>query len=500
VAAHTVAGIPPGQVKILLNGVPRTVMRVILNPDFNRNLVGTDGANDIALVQLAAPVTDIVPATLLAGDLDVGQVVDLVGFGARNGGQFGIKRRGSMAPIADVQDSTFAWRSGLPGQDSVSGDSGAPLYLTVNGVPAIAGIVSGSNGETSVNTRVAPYLEWIAQFVTGVHTVTQPEVTDAADAAIAVGSDIGGSTAAIFNADGTPRFTVSPFGKFTGGIRTATADFNRDGVADLVVGTGRGTSALVRVLDGATQAELFRTNPFGTAFTRGVLVAAGDVNGDGIPDLAISPDSGGGARVRIFSGAGFTQIADFFGIDDPKFRGGARVTFGDMNADGVDDLVVAAGTGGGPRVAAFDGARLGMDGGPKLFGDFFTFEQKLRNGSFVAIGDLNGDGFGDLVAGAGPGGGPRVSVVDGRSLVQNGSGTPISLGTYFAGNPASRSGVRVSVKDIDADGQADVVTGPGGGGSRVSVYAGRDTIPGISPKAALEFEAIKNFRGGVFVG
>ena len=80
-----------------------------------------------------------------------------------------------------------------------------------------------------------------------------------------------------------------------------------------------------------------------------------------------------------------------------------------MNGDGVGDLVVAAGFGGGPRVAGFDGTTLGAGTPAKLFADFFAFEQTLRNGVFVAAGDLDGDGFADLIAGGGPGGGPRVT-------------------------------------------------------------------------------------------
>src|SRR5213079_163953 len=110
---------------------------------------------------------------------------------------------------------------------------------------------------------------------------------------------------------------------------------------------------------GTTQDELFAVAPFEASFTGGVFVAAGDLTGDGLADLVISPDQGGGPRVRIFSGGnGFAQVADFFAIDDFNFRGGARAAVGDLNGDGVGDLVVAAGFGGGPRVAAFRGGSL----------------------------------------------------------------------------------------------------------------------------------------------
>src|SRR5439155_23089493 len=129
---------------------------------------------------------------------------------------------------------------------------------------------------------------------------------------------------------------------------------------------------------------------------------------------------GGGPRVRVLANEGHTVLADFVGIDDPTFRGGARAALGDLNHDGVPDLVVSAGYGGGPRIAGFNGAAL-LTGQPiKLFNDFFAFEPTLRNGAFVALGDVNGDGIADLVTAGGPGGGPRVQILSGQNLVQSG--------------------------------------------------------------------------------
>jgi hypothetical protein len=313
----------------------------------------------------------------------------------------------------------------------------------------------------------------------------------------AVGNGLSGS-ARLFNPDGTERFHITPFPGFTGEVRTAAGDFNGDGVADLVVGTGPGSATHVRVLDGVDQHELFAIDPFEAAFTGGVYVAAGDLNGDGKADLAITPDEGGGPRVRVFNGNGFTQLADFFGIDDPDFRGGARPAFGDVNGDGKSDLLVAAGFGGGPRVAIFDGAGLGPNGGPKVVGDFFVFEQTLRNGVFITAGDLDGDGFADVIAGGGPGGGPRVFALSGHDLIQ---GTQTQLANFFAGDPDSRGGIRVAVKNLDGDAKADLVTGAGDGdGSHMAAYLGSAITPNGTPPTSFEFDAFPGTTGGVFVG
>jgi len=312
------------------------------------------------------------------------------------------------------------------------------------------------------------------------------------------GADVGGGSATLFNADKSVRYTVAPFAGFTGGVRTATADFNRDGIADLIVGTGPGIATRVLILDGKTQAVLFDVSPFEASFKGGVYVSAGDVTGDGIPDLAITPDEGGGPRVDVYSGAvSFPKIISFFGIDDVNFRGGARSAIADMTGDGVADLIVVAGFGGGPRVAGFDGKSLA--GTPqKIFGDFFAFEQTLRNGIFVTAGDLNGDGFADLIAGGGPGGGPRVLAFDGKSLLTN---TQTNLANFFGGNVDSRGGIRVAVKDLDGDTRADLVVGSGAGaGSRITGYLGKNIATSGTPTAQFDFDAISGFNGGIFVG
>ena len=307
-----------------------------------------------------------------------------------------------------------------------------------------------------------------------------------------VAADTGGVVRS-YNPDGSLRFAVTPFAGFTGAVRVAEADFNGDGVADLLAGTGPGGASHLVVLDGTTQAVLFALDPFEATFTGGVFVAAGDVTGDGVPDFVVTPDEGGGPRVDIYSGADFKKLISFFGIDDPNFRGGARATVGDLNGDGVGDLTVAAGFGGGPRVAVFDGTSLA--GTPtRLVADFFAFEPTVRNGVYVAAGDLDGDGRAELIVGGGPGGGPRVSAFSGAGLLR---GDQTRVVDFFAGDPASRDGVRLTVKDFDGDARADLVVGSGG---RVTGYAGTGLIGSASPLPAMTFDALPGFNGGVNVG
>ncbi len=306
--------------------------------------------------------------------------------------------------------------------------------------------------------------------------------------------------AATLRADGSSAGVLTPLGGFTGGARVAAGDVNNDGVLDAVIGGGPGVATQLVVLDGRTRAQLFSVQPFESTFTGGVFVASGDLNGDGFAEVVVTPDQGGGPRVRVFDGKTFAPLADFFGIDDVNFRGGARPAVADVTGDGVGDLLVAAGFGGGPRLAGFEGKSVAVGAPVKPFADFFVFENTLRNGVYVAGGDLNGDGFADVIAGGGPGGGPRVYAVDGKSLVQ--TGARLQAANFFASDDVNnRGGVRVAARDLDADGRADVITGDGpGSGARVRVFGTATLMADGRPAELFEADPFAGATNGVYVG
>ncbi len=306
-------------------------------------------------------------------------------------------------------------------------------------------------------------------------------------------------------------------------IRTVIADVNGDGFEDTITGVGPGGGSRVRIALGidpaiapfTTVAAPTEFDAFEAGFSGGVFLAAGDIDGDGRDEIAVSPDVGGGGRVQIYSFAtnAVTRRDNFFGIDDPSFRGGARVAMGDVNGDGRADLVVGAGFLGGPRVAVFDGKNLGksQDNPGRIVGDFFAFPgsdaANLRNGVFVTVGDVNGDGKAELIFGGGPGGGPRVYVLDGQRIsggdVVGAQNNPIA-NFFVAGNDAARGGVRLAVKDIDGDNRADLITASGENQlARVRVYRGSTVVQpnGTEPPLFQEFDPFGTaIADGVFVG
>jgi len=278
------------------------------------------------------------------------------------------------------------------------------------------------------------------------------------------------------------------------GTSAVPADIDGDAIAELVSSDPAGGPSVVRIGTDRT------VSPFEASFTGGLFLAAGDFDDDGFDDIAVTPDQGGAGRVRVFSGKTLETLADFFGIDDANFRGGARPAVGDVNGDGVPDLIVAAGFGGGPRIAVYDGADLAPGRTPrKLVADFFAFEDTLRNGAFVAVGDTNGDGVADLVLGGGPDGGPRVLALSGADLTQTGAHTPVA--NFFAGDPGGRSGVRVAVHYANDDRQAELYAGLGTGSDpQVRVFFGANLKLDGTPPADSEFTVFPGVAGGVFVG
>ncbi len=323
----------------------------------------------------------------------------------------------------------------------------------------------------------APVVVPVVPPAPAVESVTQVGGASAQLSAAGIPVVVSGATdgtVQIYRADAAGALTLAaspfaPFPGFGGAVRSATGDVTGDGVADIILGTGPGGGSRVRILDGKTYADVVpQFSAFENGFSGGVYLAAGDFNGDGRAEVLVAPDQGGGPRVRVLAVAGgqVAPVADFFGIDDPNFRGGARLAVGDVNADGTPDLVVAAGFGGGPRVSILDGKSV-LSGTPRhLTADFFAFEPGLRNGVYVSAGDLNADGAADLVFGAGPGGGPRVMSVSGQALVRTGPAAALAapLANAFVGDAGQRGGVRVAVKDAAGDGRAEVVAGSGSGG------------------------------------
>ncbi|HXD89405.1 MAG TPA: FG-GAP-like repeat-containing protein [Urbifossiella sp.] len=260
--------------------------------------------------------------------------------------------------------------------------------------------------------------------------------------------------------------SFQPFPGYTGVIRSTIADFNGDGIADFAFATGGGVAGTVRIIDGSTGGDVVAPSAVLGGFSGGVFIAAGDVDRDGKAELAVSADVGGGPRVTVYKVQNGTLVdeRDFIAFGSPGFRGGSRVAMADVNHDGIADLIVGAGIGGGPRVSIYNGNSLLSGNLVSLVPDFFALDPNLRSGVYVTAADVNGDGYADVIYSTGDSGGPRIRVVSGLELLQNPGANVAALpplADFFALDPNDRQGIRVAARDINGDGKAELIIGSG---------------------------------------
>lgn len=199
--------------------------------------------------------------------------------------------------------------------------------------------------------------------------------------------------------------------------------------------------------------------------------------------IVVSGAATGEDTIRVFhavTGELLGTISPF-----PGFTGGVHVALADLNGDDVAEIIAAAGPGGGPHVRIFDGQTLAQIDGP--LGSFFAYDAAFTGGVYVAAGDVDDDGQIDIITGAGAGGGPHVKVFSG----DDGS----ELMSFFAYDEAFRGGVSVAAGDVNHDFHADIITGAGpGGGPHVKVFSGD------GGNELMSFFAYDTaFTGGVFV-
>jgi len=273
---------------------------------------------------------------------------------------------------------------------------------------------------------------------------------------------------------------------------------NRETPATLsAVGGGFGETSRVQVFDVDTRAVVGDFLAFGPDFRGGVSVALGDVNLDGQQDVIVAAGRGGGPRVRVFDGRAFidasnfnqaptdgsvisanTSIADFFAFEATQ-RGGSFVTAGDISGSANADIIIGAGTGGGPRVRVFDGAAITNaqgafrpDDGFGVTADFFAGDQSARSGVVVAMGGNAGSPF--LATSSGPGGNSNIRVLNANAIRQQGSAfnfgnSANTIANFSVGNPNNTDGAFISSLDFNNDGFNDLSVLNGG---NVNVFDG----------------------------
>ncbi len=185
---------------------------------------------------------------------------------------------------------------------------------------------------------------------------------------------------------------------------------------------------------------------FPKEFKIGAEVVAGDIDGDSQDEIIAGAGNGGGPQVRIFNSKG-EVLGQFFAYDK-NFRGGVHVALGDIDGDGKDEIIAGAGNGGGPQVRIFNSKG-------EVLGQFFAYDKNFRGGVRVATGNVDEKARNvgeEIITAPGPGGGPHIRIFNGSGGVKK---------EFFAFGDKFRGGVQVSLGDVDADGKNEIIAGTG---------------------------------------
>ena len=250
-----------------------------------------------------------------------------------------------------------------------------------------------------------------------------------------------------------------------GSAVSGAGDVNADGFNDFIVGAPEkhNKAGSAYVFSGTDGSLLFQwdgnsgLNYFGYSVS-----GAGDANGDGYDDLLVGAygESGYSGSAELYSGADGSLLYQWTGqpwSDD--YFGRAVSDAGDVNADGFDDVIVGA-TYASPGGLTYAGSAFVFSGldGSQLFqwnGEAASYN---FGDSVSAAGDVNGDGFDDLIVGA-PAADPGGSSNAGSAFVFSGANGSLlyrwngDTDHFQFGNSVSDAG------DVNGDGFADLVVG-----------------------------------------
>jgi hypothetical protein len=355
----------------------------------------------------------------------------------------------------------------------------APLGLAPLEPDPVAAIVTGpTSGPALVGTfdesgeEVQSYLGYHAGYSGGVSVAMGDVNGDGVDD-IVIGASTGLARVRVIDGTRTVQGEVSGGAiladfiafatTYTGGVTVATGDLNDDGRADIIVGSN--AFAHIRVVDGASaptgsevsgDAILADFFAFPLTYSGGVVLASGDVNGDGRDDIVVGTATGSSHVIVIEGRAAMAAggvvdtglLASFFAFT-PSYTGGVNVAAGDVNGDGLADLVVGAATGAAHlKVVEAEAAQAstGVIEDAGLLANFFVFPPSYTGGVTVAAGDVTGDGRADLVAGAASGAAAHVRVFDGAAPPTGVADGPAdALADFFAYPFSYTGGVRVAV-------------------------------------------------------
>jgi len=241
-----------------------------------------------------------------------------------------------------------------------------------------------------------------------------------------------------------------PFGNFSGKVNVARGDVAPDVPGDeIIVSAGKPGKPYVRIY--SDEQELLRQfYAFDSSNRRGVDVAVGDTNGDGIQEIIAGVSTSKGPRVAIytFENPSVTKQAEFSVFGRSGYD--LRVSAGDVYGEGKDQLIVSLDAGSVPSVHIYDETG-------KLLKAKHVAESIFRGGIDVASADVTGDVKDELI----------VSKIYGKyssSLIQVFASDLKRIKAFYSHGSKHRGGVHLDAGNtIQSTPKAEIVTMPNDG-------------------------------------
>ncbi|MCA9246453.1 MAG: VCBS repeat-containing protein [Planctomycetales bacterium] len=247
----------------------------------------------------------------------------------------------------------------------------------------------------------------------------------------------------------------------------------------IVIGPDKGNESvpIVKVVDKRDGSIIHEFLAYETDFRGGVRVATGDVDGDGVDEIITAPGRGREAEFRVFEQDG-TELTQFRTLTfGPGYDGGISIAVGDINGDGLEDFVVGTSTGKGKVKVYYNNFPAADPVNDVPDEKFKPFGNSFLGGIDVAVADMGWFSNGATV---------NANLPDGNAeiLVATGPGTKAKIKVYEMSNGAQqvdkivpfgsfRGGITIDTALVDGDLIPDIIVGGGNGkASKVKIISG----------------------------
>lgn len=473
-AAHCVNNVIPANLTVLagitrlndINGTRLNVNRIIVHPNYN----ATNFSNDVALIELAnafngASTIQLAGESNENNDAQSGDLLTVAGWGVTRVGASWSPNQMQHVDVPVVSNGTCSSNygggvfnsnicAGREGLDSCQGDSGGPLFKrNTAGQFYQFGIVSWGEGcakkdKPGVYTRVSSFREWIIN-----------ETLDPINSIASYDTSVG------WTEGGIP-------------TRILKGDFNGDGILDIVQARGEADSSPHRYLflgylsngNGGFEKTYFDTR---LAWAEGGVpteLSVADFNGDGLDDILIARGEADSSPVRyimfsyISNGDGtFTQSAYDTRLGWKEGQPPTKILTGDFNGDGFEDIIQARGEAdnGINRYLLITYFSDGKGSFSKSVYDTSLYWAEAGVPTRLLVGDFNGDGVDDVLQARGEGDSSPVRYIY-FTYISNSNGT-YSRYAYDTRKSWQEGGVPTELRigDFDGDGKSDVLMARG---------------------------------------